>query len=535
MAIILKNSESLYPFFGNKMSFIRGLDPLGLQNNSEATFAMLLPGLNNVTGRLRYYSFYCWLLDLYSKMVKSTDPKKQEAFLRKGEYLLALITVNSGVVFDHIPGSNYSLIILNSSKDSIDLNKGIYKENGQTEGSYWKYSNGAFGQYYSASLISMGIIMTRDDDSRLYFRSNAEDSNFISGEKLAIAFDENLRIEDKEIFIDCLKTGKVSKEQLITLSRSFNAMEIPQKTDESKLLYEMLVQQDFPLIVEEEYKTFHRKETIKAVLYFFNSENKDFKKSTINFTLHQYKNSAKVNQLNNETLFGWYYYQFNDYWQFSCTAIFNGLLNNLHYDFGLQNVRLSDFIHQQSEEITDLIYASFHLSNEVKTIEDFIQHLSGINEINVEMLTDFRELDTTERIVNSILLILRLYIDNKDNLEILKAYGERNKIVRDGEASNYFLTEFIHKIKFSIEDFVFDFIKQHIILRHHFVAFRKIGGGTQTTQKFILEENFIRYVDNFEPNFTSPRLTTLYSFLRDLKLISNDCLTELGNEKIQNL
>ena len=62
----------------------------------------------------------------------------------------------------------------------------------------------------------MGIIMTRDDDSRLYFRSNAVDSNFISGEKLAIAFDENLRIEDKEIFIDCLKTGKVSKEQLIT-------------------------------------------------------------------------------------------------------------------------------------------------------------------------------------------------------------------------------------------------------------------------------------------------------------------------------
>ena len=116
----------------------------------------------------------------------------------------------------------------------------------------------------------------------------------------------------------------------------------------------MLVQQDFPLIVEEEYKTFHRKETIKAVLYFFNSENKDFKKSTINFTSHLYYNSENLNQLNNETLFGWYYYQFNDYWQFSCTAIFNGLLNNLHSDFGLQNVRLSDFIYQQSEKITDL-------------------------------------------------------------------------------------------------------------------------------------------------------------------------------------
>lgn len=535
MATILKNSNNLYPFFGNKMSFIRGLDPLGLQNNSEATFAMLLPGLNNVTGRLRYYSFYCWLLDLYSKTVKSTDPKKQEAFIRKGEYLLALITVNSGIEFNHIPGSNYSLIELNNTKDSINLNKGIYKENEQTEGSYWKYSNGAFGQYYSASLISMGIIMTRDDDSRLYFRSNSEGSNLISGEQLANAFDENLEIEDKEIFIDCLKTGKVSKEQLFTLSRSFNAMEIPKKTEEARLLFEMLIQQDFPLIIEDEYKTYHRKETIKAVLDFFNSENKDFTKSTIDFTSHQYNNSAKLNELNNETLFGWYYYQFNDYWQFSCTAILNGLLNNLHSEFGLQNVRLSDFIHQQSEEITDLIYAAFHLSNEVKTIEDFIQYFSGNYEINVGMLTDFRELNTTERIVNSILLILRLYIDNKDHLENLKAFGVRNKIVRDGEASHYFLTEFIHKINFPIQDFINDFIKQHIILRHHFVAYRKIGGGTQTTQKFILEENFIRYIDNFEPNFTSPRLTTLYSFLKDLKLISDDCLTELGNEKIQNL
>ena len=85
------------------------------------------------------------------------------------------------------------------------------------------------------------------------------------------------------------------------------------------------------------------------------------------------------------------------------------------------------------------------------------------------------------------------------------------------------------------EDFINDFIKQHIILRHHFVAFRKIGGGTQTTQKFIIEENFIRYIDNFEPNFTSPRLATLYSFLRDLNLISDDSLTELAQEKIQNL
>ncbi len=60
---VIKPNESIAPFFSERMTFIRGLDPLGLQNTSDATFTLLLPGLNNVTGRIRYYSFYCWLPD----------------------------------------------------------------------------------------------------------------------------------------------------------------------------------------------------------------------------------------------------------------------------------------------------------------------------------------------------------------------------------------------------------------------------------------------------------------------------------------
>ena len=78
---VIRNNQSLVPFFGERLSFIRGLDPLGLQNTSDATFSMLLPGLNNVTGRIRYYSFYCWLLDEYSKRNGSTNPEDQKKFI----------------------------------------------------------------------------------------------------------------------------------------------------------------------------------------------------------------------------------------------------------------------------------------------------------------------------------------------------------------------------------------------------------------------------------------------------------------------
>ena len=85
---ILRDSKSFAPFLSKKLTFVRGLDPLGLSNTSDATFSMLLPGLNNVTGRIRYYSFYCWLLSQYEALELK---KEQRFFIRKAEYLVALI------------------------------------------------------------------------------------------------------------------------------------------------------------------------------------------------------------------------------------------------------------------------------------------------------------------------------------------------------------------------------------------------------------------------------------------------------------
>ena len=41
----------------------RGLDPLGMQNLGVALYQRLMPGISNVTLRMRYYGFYCWLGD----------------------------------------------------------------------------------------------------------------------------------------------------------------------------------------------------------------------------------------------------------------------------------------------------------------------------------------------------------------------------------------------------------------------------------------------------------------------------------------
>jgi hypothetical protein len=50
----------------------------------------LVPGLTNVTNRLRYYSFYCWVIDRYEATEHSGNDSKWHTFIRQAEVLYAL-------------------------------------------------------------------------------------------------------------------------------------------------------------------------------------------------------------------------------------------------------------------------------------------------------------------------------------------------------------------------------------------------------------------------------------------------------------
>lgn len=57
------------PFLGEPLVHIVGQDSLGLLNTGGKTFDLILPGLNNVTERIRYYSFHCWFFHCYAKFI----------------------------------------------------------------------------------------------------------------------------------------------------------------------------------------------------------------------------------------------------------------------------------------------------------------------------------------------------------------------------------------------------------------------------------------------------------------------------------
>jgi hypothetical protein len=516
---VILNNESIVPFFGDRISFIRGLDPLGLQNTSDATFSLLLPGLNNVTGRIRYYSFYCWLFDVYSKVIGSTNPDDQKQFIRRAEYIIALASQYITEDASSIPGSNYARQeIVYKGEVHHSLQAGTFKEDGSTRETYWNYGTGAFGQYYLGSLRDIGIITERDNHVGVYVRTNKREDKSVSGEELAESFDANISPQNKALFLKCISTGSISDIQLKQLLPEFDLTTITKDSDEQNLLIGLLLQKDFPLRIEETPKTL-RNQTIKHLLSFIKINEGDF--SDRIFIYNCFDKKGKEQTSDDECLIGWYYYQFNEFWHFANTSIFNGTLAYLEKISDPNWYPLSHLVKEVTNQVTAKLIELNLATDEETTLIEVLTNLSrNTNIYNYFELTTKSEIN--DKVANSFLLLFTLFLENKDKLIDLKTYAESNQIAKDGEGTGYFITQFESKKSIAIQKFVYDYVFLNIIYRHQYVAFRKIGGGSQSTQKFIIEDNYIRYLGNFEAGYTGPRIGRLIAFLKDLDIISNE-------------
>jgi len=508
---ILRDSKSFAPFLSKKLTFVRGLDPLGLSNTSDATFSMLLPGLNNVTGRIRYYSFYCWLLSQYEALELK---KEQRFFVRKAEYLVALIAQTFENDITGIPGSNYAFKRYEEESATFNLEEGVGSNSGTTDGTYWKYSWGAFGQYYLGSLRDIGLISEKSESIAVYSDLR------VSPQNLSSAFHQNLREEDVQSFIECILKGSVSRRELDALKNSFNLSKVPVSTKEEKLLLNLLLQLDHPTKREKE--TVHRNTTIRQLLASIelNGKIKDRQFVVEAFNKRGVFESSKEP---NPTYFGWYYYQVNEYWTYANTAILNGLLHELATEYQKSWVPIQRLTHDLS--------ANLFIDGQ----RTFSEYLSE-QDLDLEFLkSNIDKSSGGERLLNGFRMIFGLYQFIQSDLESLYTYGLENNLLRSGNAPGYFSSLFKQESKGNIDEFIQGYLQQHIIQRHQMVAFRKMGSGTLSTEKLVVEEGLIRYIDNFEPAYTGPRIGNLLSFLKDLNVFSEEFqLNSSGKELLKS-
>lgn len=529
---VLQKGKANYPFWGASINLITGLDPLSLQTTSEATYAAMLPGISNLTNRLRYYGFYCWLLDFYVKKEKKGNSTEQYKFIRRAELMIAILMQTERKEVLQITGSNFAANLINNQGGKVfDLASGADIKDTNND-VYWKYPSGAFGQYYYGAMkaLSLAIAAINDDGDIIYSITQSHPRQKVSGKELADAFDASLTPHIKELSYNNIKKGKLNATDIPELIKYFFIDRVSLKSVEWPLYAAMLLDKDDPDQEVEENFTYHRRETIVSLIQSAIENDNEYNWYTLLLKAYEGKLGSPSKPAT-ETLIGWYVYQFNEYFQYACGAIFWATLQHL-YEFQ-QDQYLPSFVSKWAKTITQ------SLCNEISNVtsESTLQQVLSTVPSAQDEETLYESIETkpgsnpVEAGKFGFLLLFRLYNENKEFLHPLKEFMNRKQMIREGNMIDGLLA--LHTAEENkLEEFIEQFLLRRIIYRHQMVALRKMGNGSQSTHKFIIEEQYIRFIDTFPPRATSPRMTALWNLLSDLNVIDSDSQLTPAHKKL---
>ncbi len=502
---LFEKEQYLVPYLSDAINHNPGLDQLGLNLTGERIFDLLLPGLNNVTKRIRYYSFYSWFFDWYAEEITDLTQFSQIKYLRRAEFLVALISACK--YSEGIPGITKALEVFQKEGTVIELEKGTQEALGETEGSYWKYSTGIFGQYYAASLRTIGLIRPQGAEEGVYIRTAYAIDERISGVMLANAFRQNIGAKIERDFIEIVKNGSVSKKKLHTLSEPFNMIQIPENTEENKLLLNLLIGPDRVTAKENEY---YRRDTIKGILENIGTS-KNSTYDELQFPWEVYNTIKEIKFEENSSSPLWYVFFMEQLWSVSCTGALYHFLEILYDKVGNGWAAEDELV----DGITKRVYTALIKGKSTKESTFKNYPVTEINEMELAQ-SIFKQKDSIEAIADVILLVHKTFFKNHHLQNDILTFGNKYSLFTRSSFS-VVMTDVDSKSNYQLEEFIKYFLTKYVVYRHHFVSLRKMT-ERHSTSKFVREDGYIKFIDTFRYGFSSPRTNTLVNFLNNLNL-----------------
>jgi hypothetical protein len=191
----------------------RGLDHLGSQAPCINAYGQLLPGLTNVTDRIRYYSFYPWFLREVDKRHSALGESDFVELLRRAECLFALVGLRHALVTgeEHhragLVGYNTLAPLMEGLNSGGAVRLSTHTTHADLSERYFKNRYGGLAQYYFVTLRELGILAGDQRSGLKYVKG--------IGEELASGFGEGL---DEHLFFETLTRDEVTAELLDGLS-----------------------------------------------------------------------------------------------------------------------------------------------------------------------------------------------------------------------------------------------------------------------------------------------------------------------------
>lgn len=520
------HEETVEPFWAEYASEASGRDPLAIQNSSVVIYTKMMVGITNVTNRIRYNGFYCWILDIILENIpKKNSLVEQVRHLRRAELLLAYIMVKE---FPDITGVSGSAYAEKNIRSNISLRNGAdwdARKEGNP-GLYWQFKTGVFGQYYSGVVRELNLITHPQGELNIYTLT-------VKGKELSIAFGKNIPEKAKKLFWHSVFGGFIAEADLTNL-KAFALHIVPENTDEIHFYETMLLANDDRKLEP----TFNRQHTLNLMLQFLKKQKDKTENLPSAFLRDNYRLHLNLIKLKNDTATSWYLFEINELLHVAFEHFHACFLYAIDpYPTLMQDC--IDFLVKETEAAAkeENIHARVTTLNQLA--EEIEKKGLSVYEYYDSMELAFKEGKYGNCLLNAIQTILGVFNDCKKQSTQLTEFASlpENNFNRRGYAIELIEELIESKFELTITDYIKTVILTAINL-HTFSSYSKTKIGQGLVHNYMIEDDTVWRLRTTLPNRTTPRLNNAIQYIADIGWLKREgkiiSITEAGINKIMN-
>lgn len=501
----------LSPSWTKPTTWSTGRDPLGMQATSVRLYRQLAPGLTNVTNRLRYFSFYCWVVAAYETSRHSTDAKKWQIFIRRAEaiYALAAHLVDAPQSLG-MAGGDWAMRekpALQSEGTSIDLTP--HTDNPGVGGQYLKARRGNMGQFYVASMLEAGMLKRGDPVPLL-------DEGF--GWDLARSFASSIG-SSADALLAGIEVGTIDRAALLEIGRDAHPASLPIESEEWSLLSSYMLGER--LQFDQGARSRRSSAWLRLELLHRGIGTRDEQPLRRAFYARKAPDQSAIT-ITGATIDGWRAYQANEYGHVALECVLNGIVSLLP-DFGggaapatliaalLERALESDVLSQS--------WASWANSLSENDEDDLAGPI-----LRVIAQGGSGDGKTWQAALKLLAVLWVRWGDNQ--------LGVRDEIARGAGPTGRSLAGVLHALNAAsngdVAGVLRSVLQRYIVAEHMTIAGQKLAGSGTFTYHFLLADGEMSDGQLGKYTYTTPRLQNLTRFMGDAGLHAADKVTAEG-------
>ena len=484
-----------------------------MQATSVRLYRNLVPGLTNVTNRLRYYSFYCWAIQHYEQTEHSRDETKWRVFIRRAEalYVLACNVVNPDQSDGLAGGLWAGQFIKALPASTIDLRP--HADDPELSSRYLQAKRGNFGQFYIASMTEVGLLAPSSPIPIV-----SEDL----GRDMADAFAKSIG-KTTELISNGIKTGITTRADLAEIGEVAHPSRIPPDSQEMELLCDYLLGRK-----DGRGNGASRRSSAWLVLDLLRHGVKTDDLLGVRRAFYNRRlPSGEPYEMSGHTVDGWRAFQANELCHISFDGLLNGLLAELHkYPFGLAPDLLVTRLIEPLLADLDIQGRSWReWATEIGS--RFIEQEEDLADRILLTMKDEELASSADALASALRLIATLWY-RWSGEDALVRNTIKKHAGKEGRSLSNVLNTLDSQASNSAEQTIIKTIRHHVISDHLIIAGRKLAATGTFTYHLTMSDGVVSDGRIAAYTYTNPRLQNLIRFLRDANLHDGQAVTPAG-------